>query len=49
MLLGVFSFSEVDGGRVARAKQQIRVLIAEDETIIRLDLRAQLEDLGYSR
>jgi response regulator NasT len=41
------SFFRVDGGRVARAKQQVRVLIAEDETIIRLDLRTQLEDLGY--
>jgi response regulator NasT len=41
------SFFRVDGGRVARAKQQVRVLIAEDETIIRLDLRAQLEELGY--
>jgi two-component system, response regulator PdtaR len=40
-------YFRVDGGRVARAKQQVRVLIAEDETIIRLDLRAQLEDLGY--
>jgi AmiR/NasT family two-component response regulator len=47
VLLGVFLFSGVDGGRVARRKQEIRVLIAEDETIIRLDLRAQLEDLGY--
>ena len=33
--------------RVAKAKGQVRVLIAEDETIIRLDLRAQLEELGY--
>jgi AmiR/NasT family two-component response regulator len=32
---------------VARGRQKIRVLIAEDEPIIRLDLRAQLEELGY--
>ena len=29
------------------AQQPRRVLIAEDETIIRLDLRSQLEELGY--
>jgi len=32
---------------VATVKRRVRVLIAEDETIIRLDLRAQLEELGY--
>jgi response regulator NasT len=26
---------------------QAKVLVAEDETIIRLDLRAQLEEAGY--
>jgi two-component system, response regulator PdtaR len=32
---------------VASGRSGVRVLIAEDETIIRLDLRAQLEQLGY--
>jgi two-component system, response regulator PdtaR len=32
---------------VASGRSDVRVLIAEDETIIRLDLRAQLEQLGY--
>jgi response regulator NasT len=32
---------------VSSGKRGVRVLIAEDETIIRLDLRAQLEGLGY--
>src|SRR5712692_6750841 len=32
---------------MAKEPRGIRVLIAEDETIIRRDLRAQLEDLGY--
>jgi two-component system, response regulator PdtaR len=34
--------------RVSTGKRRVRVLIAEDETIIRLDLRAQLEELGYA-
>jgi AmiR/NasT family two-component response regulator len=33
---------------VAGGKREVRILIAEDETVIRLDLRAQLEDLGYA-
>ena len=32
---------------MASGRSEVRVLIAEDETIIRLDLRAQLEQLGY--
>src|SRR5260221_6564290 len=35
------------GGWVVAGRPEVRVLIAEDETIIRLDLRAQLEQLGY--
>jgi two-component system, response regulator PdtaR len=33
---------------VSSGRSEVRVLIAEDETIIRLDLRAQLEQLGYA-
>jgi two-component system, response regulator PdtaR len=39
-----FSFSEEELDSMSRRRQ---VLIAEDETIIRLDLRGQLADLGY--
>jgi len=42
------SFSEPEEDGLANDAHERRVLIAEDETIIRLDLRAQLEQLGYA-